>query len=120
MLKPKMIEYVLIGLQNRKLISDIEFHGDDEYDYRYYFVYSGKQDYRFSLESQIGEDDKQRFAVGFYNYNKETDKCDACIGSRPIRKGRDRHFNRIILFSDILPNIRSLIKEFQLEHVFKE
>ena len=101
MINKRRIEQIL---SEGKLISDIDFHSADKNTWQFSFVYKGKQDYRFSVETSNGKQ-----AIGFYNYDKETDKCGACIGA--IYLGEN---------FDLEKDMNKLIKQFQLEHVFKD
>lgn len=119
------IEKVLEEYVNKGFISDVEFHGSDENNWQYYFVYKNQQGYRFSIESFYDcDDNKVRCTIGFYNYDTENDKCSACLDSRilnwkkTIIVNNNERMTHFIL--DLENNIKYLIKEFQLEHVFKE
>ena len=122
MIHEKIVEYFLTKYQDNNLISDIEFYADGEDVWQFYFVYKGQQDYRFSVETSYDENNELKQAVGFYNYDEENGKCSACIGARyPIESDKNNP-NQISRnwMSDLEIYIKDLIKEFQLEHVFKK
>lgn len=124
-MKVEVIEKVLEECVNKGFISDVEFHGSDENNWQYYFVYKNKQDYRFSVESFYDCDDNRVICgIGFYNYDNKNDKCSACLGARFLNWKKiitvNNNEGMIHFILDLKNNIEYLIKQFQLEHVFNK